>query len=161
MLNPLSKAVSVPLASLTAFIKPSFQLPKLLSLFAIVSLISACNLTVEIDNEQGGRVVSEDGKIDCPDTTCKHNYTDTQAEVTLSAIPNEGFVFAGFSMHDELLELTKSGLSNLEALQSATIVPAKYSNMLNDFGTIEIGKKADIVLLDKNVLRTPARCTFV
>ena len=64
----------------------------------------------------------------------------------------DSYVFAGFSMHDELLELTKSGLSNLEALQSATIVPAKYSKALNDFGTITIGKKADLVLLNNNPL---------
>jgi adenine deaminase len=43
-------------------------------------------------------------------------------------------------------------LSNLEALQSTTIVPAKYSNQISDYGTIEIGKKADLVLLNKNPL---------
>ena len=64
----------------------------------------------------------------------------------------DSYVFAGFSLHDELLELTKSGLSTLEALQAATIIPAKYSNALNDFGTIATGKKADLVLLDSNPL---------
>lgn len=64
----------------------------------------------------------------------------------------DSYVFAGFSLHDELLELTKSGLSNLEALQAATTIPAKYSGTLTDFGTIEIGKKADLVLLDNNPL---------
>jgi hypothetical protein len=64
----------------------------------------------------------------------------------------DSYVFAGFSLHDELYELTRSGLSNLEALQSATIVPAKFSNQINDYGTIEIGKKADLILLDKNPL---------
>ncbi|MEP5637181.1 MAG: amidohydrolase family protein, partial [Maribacter dokdonensis] len=64
----------------------------------------------------------------------------------------DSYVFAGFSLHDELFDLTTSGLSNLEALQSATIVPAKFSNQINDYGTIEIGKKADLVLLDKNPL---------
>jgi len=61
-------------------------------------------------------------------------------------------VFAGFSLHDELYELTSSGLTNLEALQSATMVPATYSNAIEDYGTIEIGKKADLVLLNKNPL---------
>jgi len=64
----------------------------------------------------------------------------------------DSYVFAGFSLHNELYELTRSGLSNLEALQSATIVPAKYSNQISDYGTIEIGKKADLVLLNKNPL---------
>jgi hypothetical protein len=62
----------------------------------------------------------------------------------------DSFVFAGFSLHDELYELTTCGLSNLEALQSATLVPAEFSNLSHDYGNVE--KKADIVLLDKNPL---------
>lgn len=64
----------------------------------------------------------------------------------------DSYVFAGFSLHNELYELTSCGLSNVEALQSATIVPAIFSNLEKDYGTIEIGKKADLVLLDKNPL---------
>jgi hypothetical protein len=64
----------------------------------------------------------------------------------------DSYVFAGFSLNDELYELTRSGLSNLEAIQSATIVPATFSNLVKDYGTIAIGKKADLVLLDKNPL---------
>ncbi|MHA7830961.1 MAG: amidohydrolase family protein [Flagellimonas sp.] len=65
----------------------------------------------------------------------------------------DSYVFAGFRLHDELYELTSAGLTNLEALQSATMVPATYSNAIEDYGTIEIGKKADLVLLDKNPLQ--------
>lgn len=64
----------------------------------------------------------------------------------------DSYVFAGFSLHDELYELTTSGLSNLEALQSATLVPAEFSKLAEDYGTIAIGKKADMVLLNKNPL---------
>jgi hypothetical protein len=64
----------------------------------------------------------------------------------------DSYVFAGFSLHDELDELNSAGLTNLEALQSATLVPATYSNAIEDYGTIEIGKKADLVLLGKNPL---------
>ncbi len=65
----------------------------------------------------------------------------------------DSYVFAGFSLHDELYELTSSGLTNLEALQSATMVPATYSDAIEDYGTIEIGKKADLILLNKNPLQ--------
>jgi len=65
---------------------------------------------------------------------------------------SDSYIFAGFSLHDELEDLTKSGLSNLQALQSATIVPAKYANLYETLGTIEIGKIADLVILDKNPL---------
>lgn len=62
------------------------------------------------------------------------------------------YIFAGFSIHDELEDLTKSGLSNLKALQSATITPAMFVGVDKDYGTIEIGKIADLVILDKNPL---------
>ncbi len=65
---------------------------------------------------------------------------------------SDSYIFAGFSLHDELEDLTKSGLSNLQALQSATIVPAKYAEMDKNHGTIEVGKIADLVILDKNPL---------
>ena len=64
----------------------------------------------------------------------------------------DSYVFAGFSIHYELEDLTKSGLSNLKALQSATIIPAKFVGVDKHYGTIEIGKIADLVILDKNPL---------
>ena len=65
---------------------------------------------------------------------------------------SDSYIFAGFSIHHELEELTKSGLSNLKALQSATIIPAKFVGVDKSYGTIEIGKIADLVILDKNPL---------
>ncbi|WP_438426303.1 amidohydrolase family protein [Aquimarina macrocephali] len=64
----------------------------------------------------------------------------------------DAYVFAGFSLHTELIDLVESGLSNLEALQTATIIPAEYSKLNNKYGTIDIGKTADLVLLNKNPL---------
>jgi hypothetical protein len=64
----------------------------------------------------------------------------------------DSYIFAGFSMHDELEDLTKSGLSNLKALQSATIIPAKFVGVNKKYGTIEIGKMADLAILNKNPL---------
>lgn len=62
------------------------------------------------------------------------------------------FVYAGFSLHDELLLLVKAGLSPLAALQAATLNPAKYVGRHNEVGTITEGKLADLVLLDDNPL---------
>ncbi|MEM9648420.1 MAG: amidohydrolase family protein [Bacteroidota bacterium] len=64
----------------------------------------------------------------------------------------DSYIFAGFSLHDELQDLVKCGLSNLEALQTATLVAAKYADLDSDYGSIKSGKTADLVLLDSNPL---------
>jgi len=58
----------------------------------------------------------------------------------------------GFCLHDELEWMTLAGLSPLEALQTATINPAIFFGRENTQGTIEVGKRADLVLLDENPL---------
>ncbi len=64
----------------------------------------------------------------------------------------DSYTFAGFSIHQELQEFTDAGLSNLSALQSATIVSARFSKVENDYGSVEVGKMADLVILDRNPL---------
>ena len=58
----------------------------------------------------------------------------------------------GKSLHHELKLLVEVGLSNLEALRAATVLPAKYFR-LPDRGSIEPGKRADLVLLRQNALK--------
>jgi hypothetical protein len=58
----------------------------------------------------------------------------------------------GFSIHDELLELVGLGLTPYEALKTATTYPMEYLGELEDAGTLEIGKQADLVLLGANPL---------
>ncbi len=69
--------------------------------------------------------------------------TDTAAGV---------YVMPGFSLHQELELFVKAGLTPLEALQTATLNPAKFLGRTNDLGTVEKGKLADLVLLDANPL---------
>jgi imidazolonepropionase-like amidohydrolase len=61
-------------------------------------------------------------------------------------------VFPGFSLHEELALFVRAGLTPMQALQTATLNPAKYLDRLADLGTIERGKLADLVLLDANPL---------
>ena len=60
--------------------------------------------------------------------------------------------FPGFSLHEELQRFVAAGFTPLEALQTATINPAKFLGMENKLGTIEREKLADMMLLDANPL---------
>ncbi|HMI43740.1 MAG TPA: amidohydrolase family protein [Gemmatimonadaceae bacterium] len=64
----------------------------------------------------------------------------------------QAFVYPGFSLHDELALLVRSGLTPLEALRTATYNPADYFGALDSLGTITQGKVADLVLLDADPL---------
>jgi imidazolonepropionase-like amidohydrolase len=63
------------------------------------------------------------------------------------------YVFPGFSLHDELEWLVKSGFTPLQALQAATLSPALFQATLNQYGVAETGHTADLVLLDDNPLQ--------
>lgn len=60
--------------------------------------------------------------------------------------------YAGESLHDELELLVRAGLTPMEALQSATLHGAKILGVSEESGTVEIGKWADLVLLDADPL---------
>jgi len=63
---------------------------------------------------------------------------------------------AGFGIHDELQELVNDGLTPFQVLQAATVIPARYFRKSSEFGTIETGKRADLVLLEQNPLKNIA-----
>ena len=62
------------------------------------------------------------------------------------------YVFPGFSLHDELEWLVKSGFTPLQALQSATFRPALFMSKMDKYGVVELERVADLVLLDANPL---------
>jgi imidazolonepropionase-like amidohydrolase len=62
------------------------------------------------------------------------------------------YIFPGFSLHEELQRFVAAGFTPLEALQTATINPARFFGMEDQLGTVAMGKMADLVLLDANPL---------
>ena len=77
------------------------------------------------------------------------------AGVMILAGTEEGgasFIYPGFAIHDELQLLVGSGLTPLEALQSATINPARFLHATDSLGTVAVGKRADLLLLDADPL---------
>lgn len=62
------------------------------------------------------------------------------------------YVVHGFGLHDELGQLVAAGLSPAQALKTATWNPVRHLGFERDFGTIETGKMADMLLLNANPL---------
>jgi imidazolonepropionase-like amidohydrolase len=61
-------------------------------------------------------------------------------------------IFPGYSLHEELQRFVAAGFTPLEALQTATINPARFFGIEDQAGTVEKGKLADLVLLSANPL---------
>lgn len=59
----------------------------------------------------------------------------------------------GFGLHGELSYLVLAGLSPFAALRAATIEPARFLQMDDSLGTVQVGKLADLVLLEGDPLR--------
>jgi imidazolonepropionase-like amidohydrolase len=58
----------------------------------------------------------------------------------------------GFSLDREIELYVQAGFTPMEAIQSATLVPARAMGMEKDSGTIEAGKRADVIVVDGNPL---------
>jgi imidazolonepropionase-like amidohydrolase len=66
--------------------------------------------------------------------------------------PFNSFVYPGESIHEELKLLVDSGLTPQEALQTSFVNGPKFFGLDQFYGTIEKGKIADLIILDKNPL---------
>lgn len=77
-----------------------------------------------------------------------------EAGVVLLAGTDVGIpaLIPGISLHEELELLVEAGLTPLEALRTATLNPARVLGQSHSLGSIEVGKLADLVLLDANPL---------
>ena len=58
----------------------------------------------------------------------------------------------GHTLHRELELYVKAGLTPLEAIQAATIMPARVMKLDGEVGAIEVGKRADLIIVDANPL---------
>ena len=72
------------------------------------------------------------------------------AGVPIVAGTDEGI--PGYSVHREIELYVEAGLTPMEALQAATVVSARAMKMDAEVGTIERGKRADMVVLNANPL---------
>lgn len=77
------------------------------------------------------------------------------AGITLAAGCDSGIPFVPFgeSLHDELGCLVEAGIPELEVIRMATLGNAEIFGLDDTLGSIEPGKKADLVVLDKDPLQ--------
>ena len=78
------------------------------------------------------------------------------AGVTIMAGTDAGFLnsfnYPGIALHEELALFVEKGLTSAQALASATRAGPAWFGKLDRYGSIETGKAADLVLLDRNPL---------
>lgn len=73
-------------------------------------------------------------------------------KVLVGTDAGDSFVFPGSSVHDEMSELVKAGLTPAQALAAATVRSAEFLGLQAEHGTVAIGRRADLVLLAGNPL---------
>ena len=66
-------------------------------------------------------------------------------------------IVPGASLHRELQLLTESGLTAYEAIRAATVHPAAFLHKEDEVGSIAVGKRADLLLVDGDPLQDLAR----
>jgi imidazolonepropionase-like amidohydrolase len=99
-------------------------------------------LTVS-DMESGKRIFAKD--LEVVDAM-------KRAGVPILAGTDGPYPQGGDALHSELELLVQAGLTPLQSLQAASRDAARAMGVLNDVGTVELGKTADLVLLDANPL---------
>lgn len=77
---------------------------------------------------------------------------DAGAPVALGSDAPQFFNVPGFSIHHEMQMMVDAGLTPYEVLVTGTRNPAEYFGTPEEFGTIETGRRADLILLDANPL---------
>jgi imidazolonepropionase-like amidohydrolase len=68
-------------------------------------------------------------------------------------VPGSDTGLVGFGLHRELEIYVEAGMTPLEAIQAATIVSARAMGLDRDSGTVEAGKRADLILVDGDPLK--------
>jgi imidazolonepropionase-like amidohydrolase len=75
---------------------------------------------------------------------------DAGAKLILGTDFPNPWVIPGFSLHEELSLMVEAGLSPYEAIKTGTVNAAEHMIKPYEFGTVEEGRRADMILIDQN-----------
>jgi imidazolonepropionase-like amidohydrolase len=78
---------------------------------------------------------------------------DAGARLLLGSDTPNPFVIPGVSVHDELALLVGAGLTPYEALRAGTREAAEFLGALDEFGTVAVGRRADLLLVGDDPLK--------
>ena len=67
----------------------------------------------------------------------------------------------GFSLHEELRAMVAAGLTPAQVLHAATLGPAQYFGTADSIGTVTVGRRADLVILDADPLKDIANTELI
>jgi imidazolonepropionase-like amidohydrolase len=81
---------------------------------------------------------------------------DSGAGLLVGTDTPNAFVIPGYSVVEELQNFLAAGLTPYQAIKAATQSPAEFLGMSKEFGTVSIGKRADLILVEGNPLETVA-----
>lgn len=74
------------------------------------------------------------------------------ARLLLGSDAPQLFSVPGFSIHREMEAMAAAGLTPYQILEAGTRNPAVYLGAPSEFGTVEVGRRADLILVDANPL---------
>ncbi|HEX7318168.1 MAG TPA: amidohydrolase family protein [Pyrinomonadaceae bacterium] len=86
---------------------------------------------------------------------------DAGAKLLVGPDSPQLFLIPGFGTHREMAAMAEAGLTPYAVLQAATRNAAEYFGTPGEFGTVEAGKRADLLLLDANPLQSVSNCSRI
>jgi hypothetical protein len=109
----------------------------------------------DVDNESAGPVP---GLLDFGLTLTKRLH-EGGVGLLLGSDDMNPYLVAGASLHEELALFVRAGLTPFEALRAGTSAAARFLRREREFGTVAVGLRADLLLLDANPLENVANAS--
>jgi imidazolonepropionase-like amidohydrolase len=107
------------------------------------------NMYQQIPPDAQTKIRDDFEKFQRPFTKVFHDKGGQLMTGTDSLLPR---LVPGFALHQELKELVDVGLTPYEALRTSTTIPYEYLGESKEAGTIEVGKRTDLLLVEANPL---------